>query len=155
MKTFEEHVHSEIKRILLQKKSFHRKDYHLKTYDDFGEYYPRPQLEGDLLQHLGENLTFWAVFKDVEALSEDEFELKMQKELSSLSLLQTQGSNDDFCFSFGEKSFFVMGLHPKSSRPSRRFPWPALVFNSFEPAQSRRINPMVLLYSERWQSIQA
>jgi FPC/CPF motif-containing protein YcgG len=34
-----------------------------------------------------------------------------------------------FAFSFGGCGFFVIGMHPRSSRDARRFGWPALVFN--------------------------
>lgn len=34
-----------------------------------------------------------------------------------------------FAFSFGGHAFFVVGLHAGSSRWSRRFAWPTLVFN--------------------------
>lgn len=34
-----------------------------------------------------------------------------------------------FAFSFAGTAFFVVGLHPASSRLARRFGWPALVFN--------------------------
>ncbi len=34
-----------------------------------------------------------------------------------------------FAMSFGGEAFFVVGLHPKSSRPARRFEVPAMVFN--------------------------
>lgn len=34
-----------------------------------------------------------------------------------------------FSLSFGGEAFFVIGLHPRASRPARRFPKPALVFN--------------------------
>ena len=34
-----------------------------------------------------------------------------------------------FSLSFGGRAFFVVGLHPNASRPARRFPQPALVFN--------------------------
>ena len=36
----------------------------------------------------------------------------------------------EFGFSFAGRSFFVIGLHPTSSRLARQFPWPALVFNA-------------------------
>ena len=36
----------------------------------------------------------------------------------------------DFGFSFAGRGFFVIGLHPASSRLARRFPWPTLVFNA-------------------------
>jgi FPC/CPF motif-containing protein YcgG len=35
-----------------------------------------------------------------------------------------------FSFSFAGTAFFVVGLHPASSRLSRRFAWPTLVFNA-------------------------
>ena len=34
-----------------------------------------------------------------------------------------------FAMSFGGEAFFVVGLHPKSSRPARRFEAPAMVYN--------------------------
>ena len=34
-----------------------------------------------------------------------------------------------FAMSFGGEAFFVVGLHPRSSRPARRFHVPAMVFN--------------------------
>ncbi|MBA3667631.1 MAG: YqcI/YcgG family protein [Sphingomonas sp.] len=34
-----------------------------------------------------------------------------------------------FAMSFGGEAFFVVGLHPNSSRPARRFDCPAMVFN--------------------------
>lgn len=37
--------------------------------------------------------------------------------------------NPHFSLSFGGEAFFVIGLHPRSSRPARRFDKPALVFN--------------------------
>lgn len=34
-----------------------------------------------------------------------------------------------FSLSFGGEAFFVVGLHPQSSRPARRFARPAMIFN--------------------------
>ncbi len=34
-----------------------------------------------------------------------------------------------FAMSFGGEAFFVVGLHPRASRPARRFEAPAMVFN--------------------------
>ena len=202
MKTFENHVDMEIKRLLTQKnypcvaalQSYHRKDYWVKTYEDFGERYQRPELRRDLLSYLEEykktesqHFSFWAVFNDLKNLNEDQFEMQMWNELSSLSSAESRSQdydprfsddplNKNFCFSIGGKAFFVVGLHPESSRRSRRFPWPALVFNTFEQFDTLKTNnqydsmtkvnrlrdksyqgdanPMVLLYSEIWESIQ-
>jgi uncharacterized protein len=37
--------------------------------------------------------------------------------------------NSKFAFSFAGSAFFVVGMHPRSSRLARRFSWPAMVFN--------------------------
>jgi FPC/CPF motif-containing protein YcgG len=34
-----------------------------------------------------------------------------------------------FSLSFGGEAFFAVGLHARASRPARRFPYPAIVFN--------------------------
>ena len=43
-----------------------------------------------------------------------------------------------FSFSFAGTAFFVVGLHPASSRYARRFAWPALVFNAHEQFERLR-----------------
>ena len=43
-----------------------------------------------------------------------------------------------FSFSFAGRAFFVVGLHPASSRWSRRFAWPTLVFNAHEQFERLR-----------------
>ena len=164
MKDFATTVDLEIKRLLHQKnypciaalQSFHRKDYHLKTYEHFGGYHQRPDLREDLLNYLSEYeksgspyFTFWAVFKDVNNLDEDQFELSMWRELSAFI---DDPSSKNFCFSLGGRVFFVAGLHPASTRLSRRFPWPALVFNTFEQFETIEANPMVELYSDLWEN---
>ncbi|MDQ3193559.1 MAG: YqcI/YcgG family protein, partial [Bacteroidota bacterium] len=45
----------------------------------------------------------------------------------------TRVSNDpesiNFSFSLKEEAFFIIGLNPSSSRPARKFKYPALIFN--------------------------
>lgn len=43
-----------------------------------------------------------------------------------------------FAMSFGGEGFFVVGLHPRSSRPARRFATPALVFNLHDQFEQLR-----------------
>lgn len=43
-----------------------------------------------------------------------------------------------FALSFGGEAFFVVGLHPKASRPARRFETPAMVFNLHNQFQQLR-----------------
>ena len=156
MKAFEETVDLEIKRLLHHKtypciaalQSYTRKDYCLKVYENFGGALHRPDLRTDLLKYIEEyerNLspyfTFWAVFKDVSNLSEDQFENSMRREMASLPI--------------DGRHFFVVGLHPASSRLSRRFPWPALVLYTFDQFESFKAkNQMVALYQDLWESTQ-
>src|SRR5690606_40704217 len=37
--------------------------------------------------------------------------------------------NDNFSFSLGGKAFYMVGLHPNSSRKARQSPVPAIAFN--------------------------
>ena len=43
-----------------------------------------------------------------------------------------------FAMSFGGEAFFVVGLHPRSSRPARRFEAPAMVFNLHDQFEALR-----------------
>jgi FPC/CPF motif-containing protein YcgG len=43
-----------------------------------------------------------------------------------------------FSLSFGGEAFFVIGLHPNSSRPARRFAYPVLVFNLHDQFEQLR-----------------
>lgn len=43
-----------------------------------------------------------------------------------------------FAMSFGGEAFFVVGLHPRSSRPARRFAAPAMVFNLHDQFEQLR-----------------
>jgi uncharacterized protein len=91
--------------------------------------------------------SFMAVFDKQKALSEIEFENLLWKQLQLLhntdkNNWDTQVSNDpkdpEFSFSFGGKAFYIIGMHPHSSRLARQFPYPALVFNLHEQFETLR-----------------
>ena len=80
------------------------------------------------------------VFEGPEALTEDAFEVLLWQRLQRLTDLDAalhpydhRVSNDpsspEFGFSLKGEAFFVIGLHPRSCRPARRFAYLALVFN--------------------------
>lgn len=84
--------------------------------------------------------TFVAVF-DAEVRDEYDFETRLWRQLQQLHALDrryfewAEGYSSDpgdgtFAFSFAGWAFFVVGLHPRSSRITRRFSQPALVFNA-------------------------
>ena len=73
--------------------------------------------------------------------SEAEFEELLWQRLQSLSdkddwlgqdhdpRVANDPGDPHFAMSFGGEAFFVVGLHPRASRPARRFALPAMVFN--------------------------
>lgn len=80
------------------------------------------------------------IFRNVADLSECTFETYLWQRLTALHVIdrrdfQWDSSVDSdpesphFSLSIGGKGFFVVGLHPNASRASRRFHYPALVFN--------------------------
>lgn len=91
------------------------------------------QLESDFT-------SFIAVFKSPAPETEEAFEALLWKQLRQLHQLDVPHHNWDptvasdpadknFSFSFGGKAFFVVGMHPRSSRLARHAPYPILVFN--------------------------
>ena len=80
------------------------------------------------------------IFKEPVNIDEAEFEKILWRRLQSLSELDaTKFAHDKrvssdpasptFSYSLMEEAFFIIALHPASSRMARRFSYPALVFN--------------------------
>lgn len=80
------------------------------------------------------------IFKDAGFYPEELFDKFLWKRLQSLADLDALNfgydarvdndpSSAKFSFSLKEEAFYVIGLHANSSRPSRRFKYPVLVFN--------------------------
>jgi FPC/CPF motif-containing protein YcgG len=83
------------------------------------------------------------IFRNPQSLTEKEFEDMLWLRLNSLIELDRKNYNHDkrvdpnpessrFSFSLKEEAFFIIGLHPSSSRKARRFSYPAIVFNPHE-----------------------
>ncbi len=80
------------------------------------------------------------IFEQPLVISESEFDKLMWERLQALSdrdaldypfdkRVNPDVNSPDFSFSLKSEAFFIIGLHPASSRPARRFSYPALVFN--------------------------
>ena len=90
------------------------------------------------------------IFDDGAPEDEDGFERGIWERLQSLTdkdewLGQVADPRVDhnpedphFAMSFGGEAFFVVGLHPRASRPARRFAHPALVFNLHDQFEQLR-----------------
>jgi FPC/CPF motif-containing protein YcgG len=85
--------------------------------------------------------SFVATFGAPTLSSEDAFEKRVWDYLQALhdhdsrqypwnDQYDADPASSNFAFSVGSHPFFIVGLHPAASRPSRRFSVPALVFNS-------------------------
>ena len=80
------------------------------------------------------------IFRGPEMVNEEMFDQLLWQRLQSFANIGAQqygydkrvSSNPeskDFSFSIKEEAFYIIGLHPQSSRAARRFKYPALVFN--------------------------
>lgn len=182
--------------------SFLKHDFMSGNYKDFGSGQCAAQLASDLLKFKTEQrrlkspfYSFWAVFENDEVASEDEYEKKMWNELSAVHEFEIKNAglqsseqlpwdpkfsrnpkDKNFCFCLGGDAYFVVGMHPQSSRLSRRFPYPVIIFNLYEQfddlmkkntfapmVQLNRqrelkfegsVNPMVEKHGQSWESIQ-
>lgn len=95
-------------------------------------------------------VSFAAIFRE-QVGGEDDFHKQLWAQLQALHDLDIEQhpwakevSDDprsaDFSFSVASRAFFVVGLHPSSSRLARRAPQPTLVFNfhdQFEELRAR------------------
>ena len=174
--------------------SMTKHEYLVGLYDDLGEGKHSAELARDLLffrerQKRSKSLylSFWALYTPRETWSEEEFEARMWRELSYVSSREVPGTPWDplfsadpadprFCFSLGGDAFFIVGVHPTSSRLARRFAYPGIIFNLYDQFEEldRRgqytaivkknrerdvkfqgsVNPMIEKYADRWESIQ-
>lgn len=89
------------------------------------------------------------IFQGPEYVDEEMFDRLLWKRLQALSTLDAANFKYDdrvdhdpaspgFSFSLKEESFFIIGLHSASSRPARRFIYPALVFNPHQQFEQLR-----------------
>jgi len=80
------------------------------------------------------------IFKDPVDLTEDKFETLFWSRIQAISDLDSKQYPYDqrvkhdpaaveYSFSLKEEAFYLIGLYPGSSRPARRFRYPAIVFN--------------------------
>ncbi|TMM49867.1 guanitoxin biosynthesis heme-dependent pre-guanitoxin N-hydroxylase GntA [Qipengyuania marisflavi] len=90
------------------------------------------------------------LFDGPTTLSETAFEKAMWERLQSFaakdawlgedfaSSVSADPDDPHFSVSFGGEAYFVVGLHPRASRPARRFAAPAMVFNLHDQFEKLR-----------------
>ena len=121
--------------------------YRVGLYDSLGSAGATAGLARDLYYFVEEQdrfagfSTFAASFRGPVVPGEAEFEGLLWTQLQRLHEedrryhrwahgVSPDPDNTEFAFSFAGEAFFIVGLHPASSRFARRFAWPTLVFNA-------------------------
>ena len=198
----EDRVHTDIAALVGQKfypcvaavQSVAKKDYVVHEAREFGTGVDRDGIRKAICDYLrswmktrSTTYTLWLTYPNDQVTTEDEFEQRMWSQLSNFTSLEereqdwapgwSQDPKDpNFTLCIGGQAFFVVGLHPLSSRPARRFPYPAIVLNAFEQFEdltrqgayeamveknrqreirfSGDLNPMVEEHGDKWESIQ-
>lgn len=136
--------------------AFRQESYRMGAYAEMGSMDATAGLAHDLFTFLEDRkridsdfATFVAVFQQPTDLQEEAFEALLWKQLQQLHELDAEHhawdqqvmadpDHPQFSYSFAGTACFVIGLHANSSRPSRRFPYPALVFNAHEQFERLR-----------------
>jgi uncharacterized protein len=117
----------------------------LHEYSDFGSKATARKILKDLEDYIegydfdsNDFKTFLAVFPDSPKYSELGFEKALWKQLENLHKVDetpwdpevnSDPESEHFSFSLGGKAFYIVGLHPDSSRKARQSPYAAIAFN--------------------------
>ena len=110
---------------------------------DLAAFVHQTRAEGSIVR------AFIAVFPERPPASETMFEHRLWTQLQLLHdrddptapwdpAVRADPDDPRFAFSFAGCAFFIVGLHRRSSRLSRRFRWPTLVFNPHEQFEQLR-----------------
>src|SRR5690606_28403603 len=124
---------------------FATNNYELHTYEKLGTKSTVSKLLKELEEYVANYnfsdnkfQTFIAVFPEEEIVSEIEFENLLWRQLQFIhekdatpwdKRVSSDPENNNFSFSIGGRAFYIVGMHPKSSRMARRAPYVTLVFN--------------------------
>jgi len=135
----------------------------IKGYKELGSPNTTKKLLKDLENYIkdydfdsNEIQSFIAVFPETTIEDENEFELVLWKELSNLKKIDNHPwdptvsrnpESDDFSFSIAGRAFYIVGMHPKSSRKSRQSPYPSIAFNLH--AQFEKLREMGVYHKVR------
>ena len=130
---------------VMAKTVFSSKKYMLRSYKNFGSEMAARKILNDISEYLS-NLkemsdgyySFIAVFDDELNVNELQYEVLLWDQLQKIHNLDktawdSEVSNDpqadNFSFSILGQSFYIVGMHPNSSRDARKSPKPTLIFN--------------------------
>jgi FPC/CPF motif-containing protein YcgG len=146
--TFRSMALSETYPCVVARSAMRRGDYRFGCYPQLGTEAAAAAVACDLWEFVAEfpirpdrYASFVAAFDGPCTATEQGFEDLLWRQLQLLHGLDVRHSRWDaevgtdpteygFSFSFAERAFFIVGMHPGASRWARRTAWPTLVFNS-------------------------
>lgn len=130
---------------IMAKALFKMGKYHFKVYDDMFDTNIQNRLLTDVKNYIDQYdfngnqfESFIASFPNNKFANEINFEEALWDTLQSLHDLDDREwdksvsddcESSEFSFSLGGKAFYIVGLHPESSRMARQAPYTTLVFN--------------------------
>ncbi len=142
---FEQYILGDDHPCVMAQSMFRSKNHTLKTYSEMNRVNNSIELLKDLTAYIERSNKVWpeitsfiAVFEDEQIDTELEFEIKLWGQLSMLVELdelpwnievERDQESSNFGMSVAGEAFFIVGLHPKSSRAARQAPYTAMVFN--------------------------
>lgn len=145
MREFEDFILNRDHPCLMAQTVFRQGQYELNEYGRLGEESHTQKLLNDIRNYVEsydfskqDFFSFIAVFEDEGHMPEEHFEKRLWQQLQLLhnedsspwdSEVSSDPDSDQFSFSLCGRAFYVVGMHPGSSRMARQAPRPAVVFN--------------------------
>jgi FPC/CPF motif-containing protein YcgG len=151
---FREHIMSKYFPYLNAKIVFQRNTFYFGFYDILASKHTTMLLWHHLMDFINRQSDFWtnnqiftryvACFRTLRDIDEIVFERLLWKQLQLIHAEDVQNgikwaendsdnpTDSNFIFSIGGRAFFIVGLHPNSSRKARRFQTPTITFNSLD-----------------------
>lgn len=130
---------------IMAKSIFKMENYHLHIYEEMSDRETLKNLLSDLKNYINQYdfdgnqfESFLASFPNNRFATEIAFEDALWETLQTLHDLDdcewdprvsSDPESPEFSFSLGGRSFYIVGLHPESSRMARQAPYTTLVFN--------------------------
>lgn len=130
---------------IMAKTVFSMDEVELKVYEDIGTIKTARKILKDIKSYLSEYdfesndfKTLMVAFPDSPKYSEIAFEKLLWKQLEAIhqvddvawdEAVSKDPSDQNFSFSIAGKAFYIVGLHPGSSRIARRSPYATITFN--------------------------
>lgn len=145
IKEFENFIVEQDHPCIMAQSVFKMGEVELHTYNKIGDDSTTTQLLNDLGNYLGnynfgdnDFRTFIASFPTEAYPTEEAFEQALWGQLQQIhdhdsekwdETVSSNPENKNFSFSILGKAFYIVGMHPQSSRYARRSPYPSIVFN--------------------------